>query len=293
MLISSGCYTNYRFAVILRHAVYVNINNREEGRVSDKKNLAYYFWLNGCPLIYVSGITGALDSEMEAQISMNKALQKYKGTNFFISNTGTSTITNIAVNSEFPLVSFITMIAPSPDWFVGVHDFNLCNTTTGKWLDSRKRDLPPYDAGTDSDTTFIHSGTPTMPRETIHLITNNTEGSLKSDKSLSRFGTFTFQKTDESGPTIRSSSSMQIQPSTNVNMESYTMVMIKESSTQKVNMKSTPNVPNQTPNSTTTLTASASVQMTPASTTTSAACSVKQHVFLHVVFAIILVKLFV
>ena len=245
MLISSGCYTNYRFAVILRHAVYVNINNREEGRVSDKKNLAYYFWLNGCPLIYVSGITGALDSEMEAQISMNKALQKYKGTNFFISNTGTSTITNIAVNSEFPLVSFITMIAPSPDWFVGVHDFNLCNTTTGKWLDSRKRDLPPYDAGTDSDTTFIHSGTPTTPRETIHLITNNTEGSLKSDKSLSRFGTFTFQKTYESEPTI---------------------------------------------NPTTTLTASASVQMRPTSTTTS---SVKQHVFLHVVFAIILVKLFV
>ena len=142
MLISSGCYTNYRSAVILRHAVYVSINNREEERVSDK-DLAYYFWLNECPLIYVSGIPGALDSEMEAQISMNKAFQKYKGTNFFISNTETSTITNIAVNSEFPLVvSFITMIAPSPDWFVGVHDLNLCNTTTGKWLDSRKRDLP-------------------------------------------------------------------------------------------------------------------------------------------------------
>ena len=158
---------------------------------------------------------------------------KYQGSG--ARNTGTSTITNIEVNSEFPLVSFITMIAPSPDWFVGVHDFNLCNTTTGKWLDSRKRDLPPYDAGTDSAIIFVHSNTPTMPRETIQLITNNTEGSLKSDKPLRGFGTFTFQKTYESRPTTT---------------------------------------------------------LTPTFTTTSAACSVKQHGFLHIVFAIIVVKLF-
>ena len=229
---------------------------------------------------------------MDVQIRLNKAFKKYQGTNSFILNTGTSTIENIEVNSEFSLVSFITMIAPSPDWFVGVHDFNLCNTTTGKWFDSRKRDLPLYDAGTDSAPTFVHRDTPTRPVENIHLITNNTEGSLKSDKPLRRFGTFTFQKTYESGPIIKPSSSMQIQRSTNVNMESYTMVMIKESSIQKVNVKSTPNVPTQTSNPTTTLTASASVQTKPTFTTTSAACSVKQHGFLHVVFAITLVKLF-
>ena len=137
---------------------------------------------------------------MDVQIRSNKAFKKYQGTNSFILNTGASTIENIEVNSEFPLVSFITMIAPSPDWFVGVHDVNLCNTTTGKWFDSRKRDLPLYDAGTDSAPTFVHRDTPTRPVENILLITNNTEGSLKSDKPLKRFGTFTFAKTSEINP---------------------------------------------------------------------------------------------
>ena len=129
---------------------------------------------------------------------------RYRGSG--TSNAGTSSITNIEVNSEFPLVSFITMIAPSPDWFVGVHDFNLCNTTTGKRLDSRKRDLPLYDAGTDSGLRFTSLDIITDPTEVIHLITNNTKGSLESDKPLKRFGTFTFVKTSEINPKMTSSS---------------------------------------------------------------------------------------
>ena len=230
-----------------------------------------------------------LNSEMEIQISKNKAFKKYEGSNSFISPTGTSSIANIEVNSTFPLVSFITMIAPSPDWFVGVHDFDLCNRTTGEWEDSRGRDLPLYDAGTDSGTDFTSDDKPTNPPENIELITNNTEGSLKTNKPLERFARLTFEKTHESKPSINPSSSVRIQPSTNVIIESYTTSITKESSTQKLNTRSipstTPNVPNQTPNPTSTLTASASTQTT--TTPTSAACSVKQHGFFYVVFAII------
>jgi hypothetical protein len=58
--------------------------------------------------------------------------------------TASDSISNIEVNSQYPLVSFITMIAPSPDWFLGVHDLNLCNTATGEWQDWEVRDLFPY-----------------------------------------------------------------------------------------------------------------------------------------------------
>ena len=145
---------------------------------------------------------------MDNEINLKKAHKKYERT-VFSGGTGTTRITNIEVNSEYPLVSFITMIAPSPDWFVGVHDYNLCNTTTGKWLDSRTRDLPPYDAGTDSGPNFGSSNQITNPKENIHLLTNNTEGSFKGDKPVRRFGTFTFVKTYFNPATIKPLSTMQ------------------------------------------------------------------------------------
>ncbi|CAB4015183.1 Hypothetical predicted protein [Paramuricea clavata] len=156
---------------------------------------------------------------MDNEITLKKAYIRYiRGG---ISNTGRRDVDDIEVNSEYPLVSFITMIAPSPDWFVGVHDYNLCNTTTGKWLDSRTRDLPPYDAGTDSGPRFGSPNQITNPKEDIHLLTNNTEGSFKGDKPVRRFGTFTFVKTYDYKPIIKPSSTIQrSQPSSSVNIKS-------------------------------------------------------------------------
>ena len=91
------------------------------------------------------------------------------------------------------------MIAPSPDWFLGVRDLSLCNTTTGKWEDSAVRGLLPYDAGTDSGTNFTSSDVNTNPRQDIHRLTEDIEGSLKGNEPIKRFGTFTFVKTSENG----------------------------------------------------------------------------------------------
>ena len=251
-------------------------------------------WLNQYIIFYTSGDERALNSEMDDEINLKKAHKRYQGSGFF-GGTGRRSITDIEVNSEYPLVSFITMIAPSPDWFVGVHDYNLCNTATGKWLDLRTRDLPPYDAGTDSGPNFDSADQITNPKENIHLLTNNTEGSFKGDKPVRRFGTFTFEKTYDSNPIIKPSSTIQQrQPSASVNAERSTMMIDrKESSTQQVELKITPitkaNVPTQTPTRTATITVSASVKMTPTLTTTSAAGSVKQFGFIPVIFATILV----
>ena len=185
------------------------------------------------------------------------------------------------------------MIAPSPDWFVGVHDFNLCNTTTGKWKESRTRDLPPYDAGTDSGPRFQSYDIVTNPPEDIHLLTNNTEGSFKSDKPVKRFGTFTFIKTYDSNPVIEPSSTIQIQPSANAT-HSTIMTDPKGNSTHhedtKITLSANPNVPSQTVSQTATVTASASVQMMPTTSTTSAACSGKKVGFIYVDFVMILVN---
>ncbi|XP_028391469.1 spondin-2-like [Dendronephthya gigantea] len=140
-----------------------------------------------------TGAYSELNKEMDKQISLKKAHSRYRGAGIS-PGTASRIVTNIEVTSEYPLVSFITMIAPSPDWFVGVRDFDLCDTTSGEWLDSRARDLPPYDAGTDSGLKFDSSDDPTSPHMTIHLLTNNTPGSFQDDKPVKRFGTFTFKK---------------------------------------------------------------------------------------------------
>ena len=102
------------------------------------------------------------------------------------------------------------MIAPSPDWFVGVRDYSLCDTTTGKWIDKIVKHLPLYDSGTDKAKTFAHTNTPNNPHVPIFLITKIPEDSMKNE-TLKPFGTFTFEKTFDStasnvSPSVMSSS---------------------------------------------------------------------------------------
>lgn len=72
---------------------------------------------------------------------------------------------------QYPLATVVTMIAPSPDWFVGVHGEQLFNN--GHWSDLTVVSLPPYDAGTDSGATFTSPNDPTTPAEQISQIAVN------------------------------------------------------------------------------------------------------------------------
>lgn len=61
------------------------------------------------------------------------------------------------------------MINPSPDWFVGVSDLELC-LSNGSWIDKKTLFLYPYDAGTDNGPTYISPEQPTIPPEAIRRI---------------------------------------------------------------------------------------------------------------------------
>ena len=73
------------------------------------------------------------------------------------------------VNDEYPLVSFITMIAPSPDWFVGVNRVDL-RDGAGGYVDSMTIDLFAYDAGTENGTMFSTDNPDTVPQGTISMV---------------------------------------------------------------------------------------------------------------------------
>jgi len=80
-----------------------------------------------------------------------------------------STAIEFEVNRQHPLVTLATMIAPSPDWFVGISGRSLLDSQ-GQWLDELNVDLFPYDAGTEEGTEFSLDNPATVPQDTITSI---------------------------------------------------------------------------------------------------------------------------
>ena len=88
-----------------------------------------------------------------------------------IDSTDSETL-HITVDNEHSLVSLVTMLFPSPDWFTGIRDIELCERSTGKWKDEVELNrLMAYDAGTDSGEFFDAEDEPTKPEEPISLLT--------------------------------------------------------------------------------------------------------------------------
>jgi len=75
------------------------------------------------------------------------------------------------ISLSHSLLSLVTMIAPSPDWFVGVHGIDLLNNQF--WVADAMYELLPYDSGTDSGATFTSANQNTNPAEVITQINEN------------------------------------------------------------------------------------------------------------------------
>lgn len=74
------------------------------------------------------------------------------------------------ISKDHPYLSFVTMLAPSPDWFTGINSYQLF--TDGKWVDSVDIPLNTYDAGSDSGLVFTSANSPTMPPEVVTRLTS-------------------------------------------------------------------------------------------------------------------------
>lgn len=84
------------------------------------------------------------------------------------SATGTLT-SNIYCTENHSFVSFASMIAPSPDWFVGVNSINLYSNN--QWLADTLINLYVYDAGTEEGDVFSMTNPATAPQQPISLLT--------------------------------------------------------------------------------------------------------------------------
>ena len=113
-----------------------------------------------------TGSKTALTAEVDDAIQQGRAEAVLSGGGISLS-PGVRQLT-FTISADYPLVTLVSMLAPSPDWFVGVAGLSLLEQ--GQWVDTLTVDLFTYDAGTDSGTTYSAANQATNPPEVIAKI---------------------------------------------------------------------------------------------------------------------------
>jgi hypothetical protein len=131
------------------------------------------------------GSKNPFDNEIDAALTAQTAFNKLSGGG--IGTSPGSVSLTFQVSNESPLVTSVSMIAPSPDWFVGVSGLSLYEN--GEWVSEKVVDLYLYDAGTDSGTDFTSRDAVMTPPVVIVRI----DESVLPGSSVP-YGTFTFTK---------------------------------------------------------------------------------------------------
>ncbi len=114
----------------------------------------------------VGGIT-TIFAEMDNIVSRQKAL--YRFVMFEPAGAIGSAQTALNVNSDYSFISLASMIAPSPDWFMGIHDVDLHRNNN--WISDTTINMFVYDAGTEDGDVFGYANPATVPQQNIQLLT--------------------------------------------------------------------------------------------------------------------------
>lgn len=133
------------------------------------------------------GSTAGLSAEISGAVSAGTAEQVFTGGN--ISRSPGSATAEFDISQRFPLVTLVSMIAPSPDWFVGVSGQPLFEN--GQWTRELRVSLDPWDAGTDGGATFVSPDLSLVPRLPISRIV---AAPLSPSGRVTPLGTFTFSR---------------------------------------------------------------------------------------------------
>ena len=166
-------------------------------------NADYRMWYNGAiasngleSLAEVGG-TGTVSAEIRQQITAGDAgsLVSIRGVS---GGSGTST-GRLTATCDHHLVSLASMLAPSPDWFVGVHDLSLIGSD-GAWLDSVEEPLYVYDAGTESGRRFSLSNPNTRPKIPIRRLVG--DSTIGFQAGMERIGTMRFTRATPARPAL-------------------------------------------------------------------------------------------
>ena len=75
---------------------------------------------------------------------------------------------NVYCNAIYSNISFLSMLGPTPDWFIGINSLPLFNNNS--WVNDTTINLYAYDAGTEDGDVLGYNNPATSPQENIHLL---------------------------------------------------------------------------------------------------------------------------
>ncbi len=140
----------------------------------------------GVERVAETGNRSTFESEMQAEAALGRASSSLIRGGGFDSPGVIST--TFDASREFPLVTLITMIAPSPDWIVGTAGVKLVRD--GRFQDDVVVYMYPWDAGTDNGASYESGNAPANPHMPIYLLTGHP---VEVDGVVPPFGTYTFE----------------------------------------------------------------------------------------------------
>ncbi len=150
-------------------------NAHWSGLVGGTHNDAVHFFRagetasEGIRLMAERGQQATLLSEIAPAIANGTAQLQLAGGGIGTSPGSVSLTFPQAMRRDFPLVTLVSMIAPSPDWFVGVDSLNLIED--GRWVTNKVVALYGMDAGTDSGVSYASPDQVTVPRGVVREFT--------------------------------------------------------------------------------------------------------------------------
>ena len=129
--------------------------------VAAAHNSCYNIWTPGCYVseggqeIAETGNPTQLIAELEAQMGRN--VFSYAAESM-PTEDGTTVVTldlRLQGHTKRTQISAMTMLFPSPDWFTGVDNIEMCDTKAGRWIWEREGNLSVWDAGTALGLNFL------------------------------------------------------------------------------------------------------------------------------------------
>lgn len=138
----------------------------------------------GIEVMAETGAKSILLAEAEALQGSGSVESTLSGSG--IPSPGSTSLT-FTVSESHAFVSLVAMLAPSPDWFVGVSGLALRDGDG--WISEIVVPLDVYDAGTDSGSTYTADDDDTAPADDIARIE---ESPFKVGDALVPVGTYTF-----------------------------------------------------------------------------------------------------
>ena len=125
---------------------------------------------DGVEQVAETGSTTIITQELNGIIATGNAFEIINGSGL-ASGLGTITINDVNVDANFPYISLLTMIAPSPDWIAQINNLKLTDVSNN-WVASISVQVYATDAGTDNGTTYAAANSDTNPAQNISSLEN-------------------------------------------------------------------------------------------------------------------------